>query len=73
METASETFTEMKNNIWPGMFHVTEKGLKIVGLRCYAISNETVQIVRHGCNNRIQCQRYFGFKLPSELIEKKEN
>ena len=46
-------------NIWLGMFHVTEKGLKIVGLRCYAISHETVQIVRHGCNSRMSAIFWF--------------
>jgi len=36
-----------------------------------AISNETVQIVQEGRNSRTaECQRYFGFKLPGELIEK---
>ena len=46
-------------NIWLGMFHVTKKRLEIVELHSYAISNETVQIVKHLCNSRMSAIFWF--------------
>ena len=58
-------------DLWLGMLFITKKYLKSLDV---AITRFLMKLSRTSTAEIIaECQRYFGFSLPSELIERKRN